>query len=113
MGGKTMEVGGDTAILDMENRSFKPPMYPEFPLIRVGETDLSFGSKLPNLSTWGNLDRVSGTLNMNVMTPSERKALQAGGTVHFLAWMDAKCAPAQKMFWPRLGGSRRSPGARG
>ena len=96
--GKQMNIGGETAILDLEKRSFKPPMYPEFPLIGVGESDLSFGSELPHLSTWGNLDRVSGTLSMNVMRPSERKNLQAGGSAHFLAWMSAKCAPAQRMF---------------
>jgi hypothetical protein len=94
----TVKVGGETAILDMEERTFKPPMYPEFPLTRVSETDLFFGSELPNLSTWGNLDRVSGTLTMNVMIPSERKALQAGETAHWLDWLDAKCAPAQKVF---------------
>jgi hypothetical protein len=96
--GKQANIGGETAILDLEKRSFKPPMYPEFPLIRIGENDLSFGSEVPNLSTWGNLDRVSGNLTMNVMRPGERKALQAGGTAHFLAWMEAKCAPAQRMF---------------
>jgi hypothetical protein len=97
-GGYTMKVGGETAILDMEARTFKPPMYPEFPLTRTSETDLFFGSELPNLSTWGNLDRVSGTLTMNVMIPSERRNLQAGTTAHWLDWLDAKCAPAQKMF---------------
>jgi hypothetical protein len=96
--GKQVNIGGETAILDLEKRSFKPPLYPEFPLTRVGESDLSFGSELPNLSTWGSLDRVSGSLAMNVMRPSERKTLQAGGTAHFLAWMSAKCAPAQRMF---------------
>jgi hypothetical protein len=96
--GKQIPISGETAILDLEKRSFKPPLYPEFPLIRVGESDLSFGSELPNLSTWGNLDRVSGSLSMNVMRPNERKSLQAGGTAHFLAWMSAKCAPAQRMF---------------
>jgi hypothetical protein len=98
MDGKQVDIGGETAILDLEKRSFKPPLYHEFPLIRVGESDLSFGSELPNLSTWGNLDRVSGNLSMNVMRPGERKTLQAGGTAHFLAWISAKCAPAQRMF---------------
>jgi hypothetical protein len=91
-------IGRETAILDIENGSLKPPMYSAFPLIRVGDNDVSFGSELPTLSTWGNLDRVSGSLSMNVMRPSERKSLQAGGTAHFLAWMSAKCAPAQRMF---------------
>ena len=96
--GKQTPISGETAILDIEKQSFKPPLYPEFPLIRVGESDLSFGSELPNLSSWGNLDRISGSLSMNVMRPTERKTLQAGGTAHFLAWMSAKCAPAQRMF---------------
>jgi hypothetical protein len=49
-GGKQVNIRGETAILDLENRSFKPPMYSAFPLTRVGENDLSFGSELPNLS---------------------------------------------------------------
>lgn len=96
--GKTSAITGETAILDLDKRSFKPPLYPEFPVTRVGESDVSFGSELPTLSTWGSLDRVSGSLTMNVLRPSERKALQAGGSAHFLAWMSGKCAPAQKMF---------------
>ena len=88
----------ETAILDIPNRTFKPPLYPEFPLIRVRETDATFGSELPSLSTWGSIDRISGSLTMNVMRPDERKSLQLGGTVRFLAWMTAKCVPAQRMF---------------
>lgn len=98
MDGKQADIDGETAILDFEKRSFKPPMYQEFPITRVGDSDLSFASELPNLSTWGNLDRVSGNLSMNVMRPIERKNLQAGGSAHFLVWMSAKCSPAQKMF---------------
>lgn len=94
----TMNISAETAIVDLEKRTFKPPLYPEFPLIRVGESDLSFGSELPTLSTWGGLDRVSGSLSMNVMRPNVRKNLQAGGTAHFLAFLSAKCAPAQRMF---------------
>lgn len=96
--GKQIPISGETAIIDLEKRTFKPPMYSEFPLTRVGENDLSFGSELPTLSTWGSLDRVSGSLAMNVMRPDARKALQAGGTVNFLAWMSGKCVPAQRMF---------------
>jgi hypothetical protein len=50
--GKQINIGGETAILDIERTSFKPPLYPEFPLTRVGENDLTFGSELSNLSTW-------------------------------------------------------------
>lgn len=98
LNGKPLSINAETAILDLEERSFKPPLYPEFALTRVGESDVSFGSELPTLSTWGNLDRVSGSLSMNVMSPSDRKKLQAGGSAQFLAWMTAKCAPAQRMF---------------
>ena len=96
--GKESKIDRETAILDLDGRSFKPPLYPEFPVTRIGESDLSFGSELPNLSTWGTLDRVSGSLSMNVMKPSERKSLQAGKGAKFLAWMTAKCVPAQRMF---------------
>ena len=96
--GKQSPIDRETAILDLEKPSFKPPLYQEFPLIRIGESDVSFGSELPSLSTWGSLDRISGSLSMNVMRPSERRALQAGGSAKFLVWMTAKCAPAKRMF---------------
>jgi hypothetical protein len=57
--GKTTNISAETAIVDLEKNTFKPPLYPEFPLIRVGESDLSFASELPTLSTWEGLDRVS------------------------------------------------------
>lgn len=97
-GGRQMNIDGETAVVDLERHTFKPPLYSEFPLTQVGQTELSFGSELPTLSTSGNLDRVSGSLWMNVMRPNERKSLQAGGSAHFLAWMSAKCAPAERMF---------------
>src|SRR3954451_20601045 len=80
------------------HRTFKPPMYPAFALTRVGDTDVSFGSEVPSLSTWGNLDRISGSLSMNVMSPNERHKLQSGGSAHYMAFLTARCAPAQKMF---------------
>ncbi|PSO19135.1 hypothetical protein [Bradyrhizobium sp. MOS003] len=96
--GKQVNISGESAIVDLEKLTFKPPLYSEFPITRVAENDLSFGSELPSLSTWGSLDRVSGTLTMNVLRPDERKKLQAGGSAHFLTWMSAKCAPAKRMF---------------
>jgi hypothetical protein len=96
--GKPTEIDGETAILDLERRSFKPPLYVHFPLIRVSKTDVTFGSELPALSTWGSLDRVSGTLSMNVMKPNERQSLRSGGSARFLAYMSAKCSPAQRLF---------------
>jgi hypothetical protein len=97
-GDKQIPINGETAIVDLEARTFKPPMYAAFALIRLGESDLTFGSELPNLSTWGSLDRVSGSLAMNVMRPDQRQKLQGGGTANFLAWMSGKCVPAQRMF---------------
>jgi hypothetical protein len=96
--GKPADIDGETAILDLERRSFKPPLYVHFPLLRVDETDVTFGSELPTLSTWGSLDRISGTLSMNVMKPNERQSLRAGRAAHFIASMSAKCTPAQRMF---------------
>jgi hypothetical protein len=96
--GKPSDIDGETAILDLEKRSFKPPLYVDFPLIRVGETDVTFGSELPTLSTWGSLDRVSGTLSMNVMRPTDRQSLGAGSSARFLAFMSARCMPAARLF---------------
>jgi hypothetical protein len=96
--GTETKIARETAILDLENHSFKPPLYPAFPLTRIGETDLSFGNENSNYSTWGSLDRISGTLSMNVMRPSDRKKLLAGETSKFLAWMSAKCAPLNGCF---------------
>lgn len=96
--GKPVPVRGETAILDLEQRTFKPPLYAEYPLLRVGEADVSFGIELPAVSISGALDRVSGSLSMNVLAPSERKKLQDGGSAKFIAWMTAKCVPAKRMF---------------
>lgn len=96
--GKETTINRETAVLDLEYYSFKPPMYPEFPVTRLTETDVYFGTELANRSISGNLDRVSGTLSMTIMLPSERKALQAGGMVRFLAFLTAKCVPTKRMF---------------
>jgi hypothetical protein len=98
--GKQATIDRETAILDLEKPSFKPPNYPELPVTQISESSVSFGIEQPHLSTWGSLDRVSGSLSMSVMKPSERRALQAGEKAHghFLVWMTAKCAPARRMF---------------
>lgn len=98
MDGKTAPIESETALLDIEAKTFKPPMYQPFPLTKVSESDISFGSELPSLSTWGSLDRISGTLSMNVMRPEERGKLQGGGTARFLVFLTAKCAPAKRLF---------------
>lgn len=96
--GKEIPINGQTAVLDIENNSFKPPFYSEHPLIRVGDTEITFGSESEKYSTWGSLDRVSGNLAMNVMSPEERKKLKSGASARFMTWMSGKCAPAQRMF---------------
>ena len=96
--GKQSDIVRETAIVDMDRRMLKPPLYPEFPITAVKENDITFGSEMTNLSASGGLDRVSGTLYFNAMLPAERKNLQAGGTFKFIAWMSAKCVPAQRMF---------------
>jgi hypothetical protein len=47
----------ETALVDLENKTFKPPMYAAFPITRVSDSDFSFGSESPTLSAWGSLDR--------------------------------------------------------
>jgi hypothetical protein len=96
--GKQSAIDRETAILDIEKQTFKPPLYPVFSLTRVADNDIDFGYESATNSTWGSLDRVSGSLSMNVMSPDDRKKLQAGGSARFLAWMTAKCAPAQRLF---------------
>ena len=96
--GNQIPINGETAILDIENNSFKPPMYTEHPLIRIEANNISFGFESDKYSTSGSLDRVSGSLAMTVMKPEERKKLKAGGSAHFLVWMSGKCVPALRMF---------------
>ena len=88
-----------TAVLDLENRSFKPPLYEALPLTLVGDAEVSFAKETSDLSVRGSLDRVSGTLFVNVMRPNERKKLEVGeGGYVTLNWITAKCVPAQRMF---------------
>jgi hypothetical protein len=94
----TQKIDAETAILDIEAGTFKPPMYPKFQLTRVDDSSISFGNDNDKYSTWGSLDRVSGSLSMNVMSPNDRKELQAGRSGHFMVWMSGKCAPAKRMF---------------
>lgn len=96
--GKQSNIDRETAILDLENKTFKPPLYPEYPLTRVGENDITYGTESSTISLAGSLDRISGSLSLNVMTPADRKTLAAGGSVKFIAWMTGKCSPAKRMF---------------
>ena len=84
-----------TAVLDLENRSFKPPLYGEFPLTRVSDSEVSFAKETSDLSVQGSFDRVSGSLFVSVMRPRERRKMEAGEGGHvMLSWITAKCVPA-------------------
>ena len=40
--GKQINVSSETAILDLDKQSFKPPLYPvDYPLTRIAENDVS------------------------------------------------------------------------
>lgn len=86
------------AALDLEGGTFLAPVYGTFRIIRVDDASISFGGETPTVSTFGTLDRVSGALSMNLMPPAERKKLQNGQTVHFTAYVDAKCMRSKKKF---------------
>jgi hypothetical protein len=45
--GKQSNIDRETAILDIESQTFKPPLYPAFQVTEISETNLSFGSELP------------------------------------------------------------------
>lgn len=96
--GKSMELDRQTAMLDLENRSFEPPLYGALALTQIGEAAVSFAKETSDVSIQGRLDRVSGALSLNTMIPSERKKLEAGEGYTILNWMSAKCVPAQRMF---------------
>ena len=69
----TAPIESETSTLDYDKRVIKPPLYSAFPITRVDESSVVFGSETAELSTFGNLDRVSGSLTMNAMRPSERQ----------------------------------------
>ena len=77
-----MELDRQTAMLDLENRSFEPPLYGALALTQIGEADVSFAKETSDVSIQGSLDRVSGDLSLNTMIPSERKKLEAGEGVY-------------------------------
>jgi hypothetical protein len=97
-GNRTDPIASETAILDIGEGTFKPPLYSAYSLLKVKDAEVTFGYETTDTSIWGSLDRVSGSLSMTVMRPAEREKLLAGGSAHILAVMTAKCAPAKRMF---------------
>ncbi|KQW22951.1 hypothetical protein ASC80_06385 [Afipia sp. Root123D2] len=94
----SQKIESETAIVDFDAGSFKPPLYPALPITRVDESSVSFGNERADVSTQGGLDRISGSLWMNVMSTADRKKLGVGKGAQFMAWMSGKCAPAKRMF---------------
>jgi hypothetical protein len=86
------------SVLDLEKGIFTAPVYGTFPITRIDDTTIVFGSETPTNSTLGNLDRISGNLTMTLMPPADRKKLTSGQPAHVTAYVDAKCSPAKKMF---------------
>lgn len=93
-----MKINDTGSVLDLDNWTFTAPAYGTFPITRADDTTIVFGSDTPTNSTFGNLDRISGGLTMNLMPPSERAKLLAGHSAHVTAFVDAKCLPSKKMF---------------
>ncbi|KRR06817.1 hypothetical protein [Bradyrhizobium valentinum] len=93
-----MAIDGDSAIIDFDAGTFKPPLYHPYSITKINDTQVTFGFESSTTSIFGTIDRISGNLSMNVMKPEERKRLAAGGSVKMLAWMAAKCVPAKPMF---------------
>jgi hypothetical protein len=94
----SMTFDGDSAIIDLDAGTFKPPHYQVYSITRVNNTQVSFGFESSTASIFGTIDRISGNLSMNVMKPEDRKKLMAGGSVKMLSWLTAKCMPAKQMF---------------
>lgn len=94
----TVKLNDTGSVLDLDNQTFTAPAYGTFPITRMEEASISFGSETPTNSTSGDLDRISGALTMMLMPPVEREKLKAGKPFHLTAYVDAKCLPSKKMF---------------
>jgi hypothetical protein len=100
-GRQDIKIQRQTATLDLDTKTFTPPLYPALPILTEKETEFTFGSESPSRSTWGRLDRISGDMNVMVLTPPDRQKLklgEAGTSVQPLSTLSATCAPAQRMF---------------
>ena len=93
-----MKINDTGSILDLEKGTFTAPVYGTFPITRADESTIVFASETPTVSTFGNLDRISGNLTMTLMPPAERNKLARGQSAHVTAYVDAKCSPAKRMF---------------
>lgn len=98
IGHGTSRLGDTGAVLDLDRRTFTAPFYGTFPLIRVDDSSISFGDEKADVSTYGNLDRISGKMSMNLMPLAERRKVLAGQGARFTAFIEAMCIPAKKLF---------------
>jgi hypothetical protein len=70
-----MTINGDSAMIDFDAGTFKPPIYQPYQITKVTDTDVNFGLETSKTSIFGTIDRISGNLSMNVMKPEERKKI--------------------------------------
>jgi hypothetical protein len=98
--GKLFKFDHVTAMLDLENHFFQPPMFDTLPLTEIAESHVYFARETSDhLSIQGSLDRVSGTVTVDVATPAARKKYEA--REEGLAWLTlltAQCELAQRKF---------------
>ncbi|MGJ4957741.1 hypothetical protein ACQR1H_19005 [Bradyrhizobium sp. HKCCYLRH2015] len=92
------KIDGDSAVVDFDSQTFKPPIFPAYKITKISNTNLSFGLDTSETSVFGSIDRISGNVSMTVMRPEERKKILSGGSAKMLSWMTAKCSPAKRMF---------------
>jgi hypothetical protein len=93
-----VKINAETAVLDLEAGTFKPPIYPRFKITSLSDTSVSFANDTSTVSLTGSLDRISGSLEFTAMPMSERDKIGKGGSIKMTAWMTAKCVPASRMF---------------
>jgi hypothetical protein len=85
-----MKIDAAGSALDLEKGTFTAPFYGTVPITRANDTMIVFGSDSPTTSAFGTLDRISGNLNMTLMSQVERKKLINGQSAHATSHLDAK-----------------------
>lgn len=91
--------GPTGASINIEDGTFTAPLISgPYGILRASQTDFSFGSETSNISSYGTLDRVSGALMLNQMTPRDRKILSGGSSVTVKLSLTGTCAVAGRMF---------------
>jgi hypothetical protein len=86
------------ALLDLEQKLFTAPVYGTYSIVRADETTVAFSGDNGKASTTGSIDRMSGKLNMSVMTTEERKKMSAGQPAKMVSVVEAQCAITKRLF---------------